>query len=168
MTHAIKAAFLSTCALMLASASPALASPGGFGGGDAIGRLMAIVKRADLTSQQEQQIQTIRKTARAQGKTLAKQWAALHQQLADKLLASGTPTMADFSALTQQLNQLHAQEVQQALQTALQIRAVLTPAQLSHIAQIHQQLSNLNAERRAILQDDGDMPDEPPPPEEGR
>jgi hypothetical protein len=78
----------------------------------------------------------------------------LHQQLADKILGTSTPALADFASLTQQMEQLHAQQLKLGLQTAIQIRAVLTPTQVTHIAQIHQQLNNLNAQRQAVLQED--------------
>jgi Spy/CpxP family protein refolding chaperone len=156
MNHAIKAAVLSACALFLVAGSKAFSSPidfrgGGFGPGD---QLMQLVKKANLTPQQQDQIQTIRASAKSQQKSLMQQWSALHTQIADKLLATSTPAMADFSSLTQQMNQVHAQQVTLALQTALQIRAVLTPAQVTHVAQIYTQLNNLSAQRRAVLQDD--------------
>jgi Spy/CpxP family protein refolding chaperone len=159
MKHAINAALLSTCALMLFAGSSAVASPGGGGrggGGDwePGARLMHLVKRANLTPQQETQIQDIRSAARAQEKALKGQWVALHQQLADKILAPSAPTLADFASLTQQMEQVHSQQLKLGLQTAIQIRAVLTPAQVTHIAQIRQQLDNLNAQTKAVLDED--------------
>jgi len=154
MKHAIKAMLLSTCGLILFAGSSAIASPGGGGGWEPGAQLMQLVKRANLTSQQQTQIQDIRATAKSQEKSLRQQWVALHQQMADKILATSAPALADFTSVTQQMEQVHAQQIKLGLQTALQIRAVLTPAQVTHIAQLHTQLSNLNAQRQAVLQDD--------------
>ncbi len=163
MKHKIKAAVLSMCAVFLLAGAPALASPGGGGGGwEPGGALMHLVRKANLTSDQQAQIKSILTSSHAQEKALRQQSEAVHQQMADKLLASGTPTLADFSALTAQMNQVHGQQVTLGLQTSLQIRAVLTPAQVTRISQMHQQLANLNAQRQAVLQDD-DVADEPMP-----
>jgi Spy/CpxP family protein refolding chaperone len=155
MNHTVKAAVLSACAFLL-SASPAFASPGGPAGGgwEPAARLIQLVKKANLTSQQEAQISAIRADTKQQDQQLRSQWLALHEQLADKVLGTSTPTLADFSSLMQQMETVHSQQIKLGLQTALQIRAVLTPAQVTHITQIHQQLSNLNAQRRAVLQDE--------------
>jgi Spy/CpxP family protein refolding chaperone len=165
MKHALKAAVLSSCAFFLVTAAPAYAGHG-FSGDDFEpgAHLMQLVRRANLTSQQQSQIHDILTASKAQEKQLRSQGAALHEQLADKILGTSTPTLADFSSLTQQMEQVHSQQIKLGLQAALQIRAVLTPAQVSHIAQMHQQLSNLNAQRSAVLQDDDDM-DVPAPTE---
>jgi Spy/CpxP family protein refolding chaperone len=165
MSQAIKAAVLSTCAFFLVAAAPAYAGPGFSEGGWEPGAgLMHLVRQANLTSQQKAQVRDIMVAAKAQQKQLRAQNVAIHQQLADKLLGASTPALADFSALTQQMEQLHSQRIKLGLQTAIQIRALLTPAQVSHIAQIHQQLSNLNAQRSALLQDD-DATEVPAPTE---
>ena len=165
MKHAIKAAVLSSCAFFLVAAAPAYAGPGFSGGGWEPGaNLMRLVRKANLTSQQQTQMHDIMTAAKVQQKQLRAQNAAIHQQLADKLLGASTPSLADFSALTTQMQQLHSQQITLGLQTAIQIRALLTPAQVTHIAQIHQQLSNLNAQRSAVLQDDDAM-DGPAPTE---
>ncbi len=158
MNKMLKAAIFSTCAAFLVAAAPAYAGPGYSGGGWEPGeRLMQLVKRANLTSQQQSQIHDILRASRSQEKQLRIQGDTLHQQLADKILGASTPTLADFTSLTAQMEQVHSQQIKLGLQTALQIRALLTPAQVSHIAQLHQQLSNLNAERAAVLQDDDSM-----------
>jgi Spy/CpxP family protein refolding chaperone len=160
MKNTIKAAILSSCAFFLVTAAPAYAGPGFQGGGWEPGEhLMQLVRKANLTSQQKTQIHEIMAAAKAQQKQLRTQNKAIHEQLADKLLAASTPKLADFSAMTQQMEQVHSQQITLGLQTAIQIRALLTPAQVTHIAQIHQQLSNLNAQRSAVLQEDDDVND---------
>jgi Spy/CpxP family protein refolding chaperone len=167
MHHALKAAVLSSCAFFLVAAAPAYAGPGTMEGGWGPGEhLMQLVRRANLTSQQEAQIHEIMKASKAQEKQIRAQSFALHQQLADKMLGASTPALADFSALIQQMEQLHSQQIKLGLQTAIQIRALLTPAQVSHVAQMHQQLSSLDAQRKAVLHEDDVM--DMPAPTEGR
>ena len=61
MIHTIRAAVLSTCAVFLLAGAPALASPGGFEGGgwEPGASLMHLVRKANLTSDQQTQIKPI-------------------------------------------------------------------------------------------------------------
>jgi hypothetical protein len=57
----------------------------------------------------------------------------------------------DLSAIRQQISQLRDQLGQEGLQTALEIRNVLTPDQLAKAAQIRQRMQELQAEMRGLM-----------------
>lgn len=149
---------LSIFALTLTTAAPRASAtppehPGEHLGEHWTPRLRALIKYANLTPDQETQVQGILEKAAPQRKSLRLQSAALREQMAEKMLGSGTVTAADFSSLTQQDAQVHQQQVELVLNVSVQIRNLLTPAQLSHVAQLHQQMKSLNAQKRQLLHD---------------
>jgi len=156
MNSTLKAAALSVFAFALTATTPAAAMPtGAMSNGDLGGhwspRLHALIKYANLTSEQSTQVQAILEKASPQRKSLRQQEGAIREQIADKMLSTGSVTTADFNALVQQDAQIHQQLVNLTLGVAVQVRTLLTPAQVSHVAQIHQQMRSLNAQKRALL-----------------
>jgi hypothetical protein len=55
--------------------------------------------------------------------------------------------------------------LQNELNLALQVRSILTPAQLQKVAQFHQQFENLHQQMRALMSANGQSADVPPPSE---
>ena len=137
----------------LAAAGTALAQPmgghmeGGFHHGDG----MELLHSLTLTDIQKKQAHQIGKNAWTQSKPIMEQLHAIHEQMETQLLTAGSitadqlsPTVQKEEALRSQLDQIH-------LNTVLQIRALLTPEQLSQAASTHQKLEALHEQERAVM-----------------
>jgi Spy/CpxP family protein refolding chaperone len=132
---------------------------GGFGGGPiGIGAMpmpmMMLLRHVNLTADQQTQVNQFMQANFAQAKPLISQLRSIHDQIADKLLSPGTVTAADLAPLQQQASQIHQQLAQQMLATALQIRGVLTPTQLSQAADLHTKLQSLRSQMQALMGND--------------
>jgi len=125
--------------------------------------MMMLLHNANLTADQQNQIHTIMHNNRQQMKNLFEQLHSIDQQVAAKLLGSAAVTASDFTALEQQKSQIQQQIDQNMINTSLQIRALLTPAQLSAAAATNQQIEILHRQIEALLNPNaGNSP--PPPP----
>jgi len=148
----------------------------GHGGGMGRGGMMGLsplplfLRAADLTPAQQAQIKQILHDNRANMHTQFQQMHTAREAMAAKLFSSGTVAASDLSTETQQISQAQQQMLQNELNVALQVRAVLTPAQLQKVAQIHQQFESLHQQMRALMgpppSDGPPPPDAPPPPTE--
>ena len=132
------------------SASVALAEGHGHGGGEIPG-LHMLLKTANLTADQQTQVHQLMRNSWTQNKALHAQMRALREQIADKLAETGTVTAADITGLQQQIAQLRTQLDQRSVQTAIQVRGLLTSDQLRQVAQAHVQLKNLRAQMKAVV-----------------
>jgi Spy/CpxP family protein refolding chaperone len=142
--HIIMAA-ASSCAL---AATGALAHPGGdFHGGEG----MEILHSLNLTDAQKDQAHQIEHAAWAQARPVMEQMHAVHEQLATAMLAPGAVTADTLAPMVTQEQQLRAQLDSMRLNTALQIRALLTPEQLTEAAVTHQKLAALHEQEHAVM-----------------
>jgi Spy/CpxP family protein refolding chaperone len=131
----------------------ALAAPGGHGGhhGGHGGRgEMGFLQGVTLTAEQKTQIHTIVQASRTTAKPLAEQLRADRKQISDLLASTAAVTAAQLTPIQTQAAQIREQLDSQRMATALQIRALLTPAQLAQSAQTHQQLASLHQQERAV------------------
>jgi Spy/CpxP family protein refolding chaperone len=130
----------------------ALAAPGGHGGHHGGHRGgFNFLEGVTLTPDQKTQIQQITQASRGTAKPLVQQLHADHKQIGDLLAGTGTVTQAQLTTIQQQADQIRQQLESQRLATALQIRALLTPAQLAQSAQTHAQLESLHEQERAVF-----------------
>jgi Spy/CpxP family protein refolding chaperone len=150
---------VAVCAVPPAARAQFHRGPLGPGGG--LMPMMMLLRHANLSPAQDQQVHQLMEGSFAQARPLMKQLRALHEQMADKLLAPGKVSAADFSAMQAQENNLRNQLDAQILATALKIRDVLTPAQLAKLADLHTKLKALHAQAETLLGDD-DVPPGPP------
>jgi Spy/CpxP family protein refolding chaperone len=140
------------CAALLPLAALAQGdAPNGFGhfrghGGDA-----ALLAGVTLTTDQQTQISQIHQTARAQVKPVMQQLHTIQGQIRDALLASGDVNTSQLTALQAQASQLRSQLDEQRLNTELQVRAVLTPAQLATAASTGAQLKALHQQMHSLM-----------------
>ncbi len=118
---------------------------GGSGGGE-FGLLHAL----SLTDAQQTQVHAAMQAGHEASASARTQLHAIEAQIKAKLAASGSVTMADVAPLLQQKEQLMAQLDQQRMATMLQVRAVLTPEQISRAASMEAQLATLHAQERAV------------------
>lgn len=139
-------------------AGPAFAQQGGGfgwqGKGHGSGLYMSlplVVKGVGLTEAQQAQVKQIVGAHQAQFRALLDQLRSAHEQLGERLYAPGPLQAGDVAPLVQQIGQLRGQLTQEALQVALEIRAVLTPEQLARAEQIRHKLKDLRSEMRSLL-----------------
>ncbi len=104
-----------------------------------------------LTDAQRTQIHQIMANDRSGFASLFQQLHQAEDALNDQILAPGTKQASDLAPQVQQIAQLRQQLLQQGVQSMLQIRAVLTPAQLNELAQKKQRLSALREEMRSLM-----------------
>lgn len=158
--------------LLAVSAMPmaAFAAYGGRGPGgpDAFGGpmpmpLMMILRHVNLTADQQSQIQQILEANFTQNQPLMQQLRSTRESIADKILSPGKVSAADLAPMQAQEARLHQQLAQNMAATALKLRAVLTPEQLSQAASLHSKIKALHDQMRALM---GDQPPPPPGPKE--
>jgi periplasmic protein CpxP/Spy len=126
------------------------------------------LRAADLTSAQQAQIKQILHDNRANMQTQFEQMHAAREAMASKLFSAGTVAASDLSTETQQISQAQQQMLQNELNVALQVRAVLTPDQLQKVAQLHAKFESLHQQMRALMgppPSDGPPTADAPPPE---
>jgi Spy/CpxP family protein refolding chaperone len=112
---------------------------------------MMLLKSANLTAAQQQQVQLILNSDKAKMQGLHQQLFALHEQISAKLFGAGAVTSADLKPLVQQASRLEADLNQNMADTALAIRNVLTPDQVKHLADVHQKLHSLHAQIQGLM-----------------
>jgi Spy/CpxP family protein refolding chaperone len=112
---------------------------------------MMLLHSANLSPGQQSQIQQIFRANAEPMHALKQQSDALHEQIANKLLAPGRLSASDLKPLIEQQSRLQEQMDESMLDTAVSIRAVLTPEQLSKLAQVHQQLLNLHNQMQTLM-----------------
>jgi Spy/CpxP family protein refolding chaperone len=154
-----------TMALVLVAAVAHVASSnsGGFGGHmgrhgmhggmDALGvPLPLLLKSANLTDAQKQQIHQIFESRHTARKAEYQQLKAAKEQIAAKYTSTGAVTATDLSGPVQQLTQLQAQMTNEQIQDAIAVRNVLTPAQLQQVAQTKTKLDQIHSEMHALFE----------------
>ena len=162
MSRAIVPAVLAIV-LVAAVAHVASSNSGGFAGGhmghhgmhggmDVLGvPLPLLLKTANLTDAQKQQIHQIFKNRRDSRKAEYQQMKAAKEQIATKFTSTGAVAASDLSGPVSQLTQMQAQIANEQIQDAIAIRNLLTPAQLQQISQTKAKLDSIHAEMHALF-----------------
>jgi Spy/CpxP family protein refolding chaperone len=123
-------------------------------------QFMMLLHSANLTQAQQSQIHLILNSQRGQTHAMYQQLEALHEQISDKLLSSGSVAAADLKPLVDKASHIEATLNQSRTETAIAIRNVLTADQLSHVAQVHAKLKSLHTQVQSLMghgapEDDG-------------
>ena len=129
---------------------------GPMGSGDMMGdvpgmMLPLVLKGVDLTDDQEKQVREIMQAHRATFRTLFSELQAAQKDMADKLLAPGEVRAEDLTTQVQQVAQLRERLMQEGLTVALEVRGVLTPAQLAKAAELKDRMRALHTEMRGLF-----------------
>jgi Spy/CpxP family protein refolding chaperone len=156
-------------ALVAAVAHVASSSPGGMGGHmghrgfhgmhggmDVLGMpLPLLLKTANLTDAQKQQIHAIFEARHASRKAEREQMKAAKEAIAAKFTSTGSVATSDLSVPVSTITQLQAQMTNEQIQDAVAIRNVLTPAQLAQISATKAKLDSIHAEMKALWAQSG-------------
>jgi Spy/CpxP family protein refolding chaperone len=138
---------LATAGLLTAGAAKAQPEHGGPWHHDGLEMLHGL----DLTEAQKSEVHKIMQANWSQMKPVMEQARTIHEQIVTKLTGTDAVTQADLTPLVQQEETLRAQLDTARVTTALQIRGLLTPAQLAKASSTHQQLEALHEQERAIV-----------------
>lgn len=124
---------------------------GTHGGMDVLGvPLPLLLKTANLTDAQKQQIHTIFENRRAARKAERQQLKAAKEAIAAKFMSTGTVAASDVSSSVATITQLQSQMTNEQIQDAIAIRNVLTPAQIAQISATKTKLDQIHAEMKAL------------------
>jgi len=85
-------------------------------------------------------------------RALVEQLRQAQNGLTDKLFASGAVKESDLQPQLQQIAQLRDQLLRESAGVALEVRALLTPEQLSRVAQVKDRIRQLQNEMRQLWQ----------------
>lgn len=123
--------------------------------------VMMALRAAALTPAQQKHIHDIMAASRTTSDPLMQQMYSIRDQIADKLLSSGSVSASDLAPLLAQQTAIQQQLDSQMISTAIQIRGVLTPDQLSRVASVNEKLKAIHTQIDSIL---GPPPSAPPLP----
>ncbi len=115
-------------------------------------RLPLLLQGARLTPDQEAQVQTIVNTHRATTRPLIDQLRQAQDELTDKLIGPGAVQAADLQPSLQRIAQLRDQLLQERVRIGLEVRAILTTAQLGQAAQAKDRLRAWTTGMRQLMQ----------------
>jgi Spy/CpxP family protein refolding chaperone len=113
--------------------------------------LRLLLRSADLTPEQRPRVGHIMRTSRLQARPLLDQLHSIDEQIASKLLGAKKVTASDFTALQQQKAEVQRRLDQNMIDTSIQIRNLLSPAQLTKMAETHEKLESLHNQLQTLL-----------------
>ena len=128
--------------------------PGGMDGPAMM--LPLLLRSANLTDEQEAQVQKIMADRRAQTRALVREMRAGQAALLDKLFAAGDLKVGDLKPELDRLTRAREQLMDHAVTTALDIRKVLTPEQLARTAKIKDRMRALHDQMRDLVEPEGE------------
>jgi Spy/CpxP family protein refolding chaperone len=110
-----------------------------------------LLRAVSLTSDQETKVGGILSSHQTSTISMIEQLQQAEDEFAAKLFAAGQVQRSDLDAQLRRINQLHEQLSQDAVQTALEIRTVLTPDQIRKAGQVRDRLKQLHEEMQRLL-----------------
>jgi len=126
---------------------------GGPGGGD-----WEFLHGLTLTDAQREQVHSIITSEMTQNKPLMEQLHQLHEQHMTLILTAGS-TKAQLASVVHQEENVRDQLDNAHLGLALQLRDVLTPAQLSQAADLHTKMEALHEQEHQMMEGAHDQPE---------
>lgn len=115
--------------------------------------LPLVLKKLNLTPEQETQARTIMEAHQSTFQSLFQQLETVQNQLTAKLFTNGPLTPTDLADLTQQAKQLREQLMNEGLSVAFEVRKILTPDQLAQGTQLWEQMQAMRAQMRDFFEE---------------
>ncbi len=125
--------------------------PGGMGGPGMM--LPFMLKKLDLTDDQQAQVDKIMASHRPTFQSLFSQMETAHDGLAGKLFTPGALTASDVAPQATQIGQVREQLMQEGLAVALEVRSILTSEQLTKASEMHTKMKALHEQMRGMMED---------------
>lgn len=113
--------------------------------------LPILLRNANLTDAQKQQVHKIFSDRRTARKAEFEQMKAAKDQIAAKYAAAGPVSAADLSGPMQQISQVREQMTKEQLQDALAVRSLLTPDQVKSLGQTKGKLDQIRSEVKSLF-----------------
>ena len=117
---------------------------------DLYGDKLGFTRGVALTDAQKEQMATLKAASARVDSVIQLKYAAVRDQIRDQLASTAAITLPQLAPLQQKASTLKSQHDAERLRLAIQIRALLTPAQLDRGADLHLQLAAL-AQENALL-----------------
>lgn len=130
--------------------------PGGMGGPGMGGpgmMLPHLLKKLDLTDDQQAKVDQIMAAHRPTFQSLFSEMKTAHDGLAGKLFTPGTVTASDVAPQAAQISHVREQLMQEGLAVALEVRNVLTSEQLAKASELHAKMKELHEQMRGMMED---------------
>jgi Spy/CpxP family protein refolding chaperone len=128
--------------------------PGGMMMGDGPGMMFPLLlKKLDLTSEQDARIKEIMTAHRDTFHSLFKQLETAHDAMTDRFFTPGDLKATDLDSQSQNVKQLREQLMNEGLKVGVEIRNVLTPEQLTKAAQIKEKMRAMHQQMRSLMED---------------
>jgi Spy/CpxP family protein refolding chaperone len=109
-----------------------------------------LLRGAQLTAAQLDQIRTLRRPTRDQERAIEKEIDTLATQFQDEFTSEAPIDAARFLALVEKMNQLSQKMDLMKAQSMLKIRALLTREQQARVAQAHQRMKAIDVALHAL------------------
>jgi Spy/CpxP family protein refolding chaperone len=111
-----------------------------------------LLQKLNLTADQQANLQQIMDSHKPTLQALFQQLRTGHQALSDTFFAPGKLAVEDLSSQTDQISKARQALMNEGLAVALEIRNLLTPAQLAQAAQLQQQMKALHEQMRDLME----------------
>ena len=118
---------------------------------------LMLLSSANLTPAQQQQVQLILNSNKAQMESLHAQLQSIHEQFAAKLLGQASVSPSDLKPLVDQAARAEAALTENMANTAVAVRNVLTAEQVKKLADMHRKLRSLHNQIRGLMGSGNDM-----------
>lgn len=118
---------------------------------------LMLLSSANLTPAQQQQVQLILNSNKAQMDSVQAQLQSIHEQFAAKLLGQGSVSSSDLKPLVDQAARAEAALTENMANTAVAVRNVLTAEQVKKLADMHRKLRSLHNQIRGLMGSGDDM-----------
>jgi Spy/CpxP family protein refolding chaperone len=123
--------------------------------GDGPGMMFPLIlKKLDLTSEQDARVKAIMAAHRETFRALFKQLETAHGAMTDRFFTPGDLTVADLDSHSQTVKQLREQLMNEGLKVGVEIRNVLTAEQLGKAAQLKDKMQAMHEQMRNLMEDD--------------
>jgi Spy/CpxP family protein refolding chaperone len=110
-----------------------------------------LLRAANLSAEQKSEMRQILQSDSSQSRTLRQQYEAIHEQISAKLFGTGSVSASQLKPLVQQAAQIRESMDENRMETALQIRSILTQEQLSKLASVEQQLQAMHNQLHSLM-----------------
>jgi Spy/CpxP family protein refolding chaperone len=128
-------------------------------GGPGMGMMFPLILRTlGLNEDQKTRVHAIMEAHRPKFRDLFSQLRSANDGVSAKLFSPGTVTADDLKAPMTQVAHLREQLMQEAVAVSLEVRGVLTPAQIAKAADVRQRMEGLHAEMKKLLGESGMEP----------
>ena len=131
---------------------PPMLRGGGPDGGDAFGLVIPLMLRgADLSAAQRRQVKALMRANRGKLDALLDQLRSANEALADRLIGGAAVDAAALQPDVERVIQARQALMRHGLETALALRAILTPEQLATVRDKRARLHDLRRQMRELM-----------------